>query len=223
MFTPSPDQKYLLDKHLHLVLDANKHVNLTHIQTFNEGVTLHIQDSIEAVPFIQDLSLGDICDMGSGAGFPGIPLAICTHRNVTLVESIKKKAHALSNFVQNLQLDNVNVFPGRAEELALQHHPYEIVTARALSSLPSLIELASPLLSLQGIFIAYKSQDIAQELSQSQIICKKLGMSYVKEIPYTLGTTNEIKRSLVIFKKVSEPLVPLPRRSGMAQKRPYRK
>lgn len=221
MYQINQKEQKLLNKHLQLVIDKNKKVNITRIQNFQEGQLLHIEDSLAGVPLINKLPEGSLCDMGSGAGFPGIPIAICTTRDVTLIESVKKKAHILEEFAEELSLSNLQIYSGRTEELALSHPDFEIATARALSSLPSLLELASPLLRIQGYFLAYKSDQINEELEQALSISKKVGMDFIERHDYVLSD-NKTKRSLLLFQKVSEPEVTLPRRSGMAQKRPYK-
>lgn len=221
MFTPSQSQKELLEKHLDMVLNKNDLVNITRIATHHEGELLHIEDSLTGIDTINDLSGTDLCDMGSGAGYPGIPIAICTNKNVTLIESVKKKSSLLSEFVRNLGLTNVTVLPYRTEEVAEQHKEFDIVTARALSSLPSLLELASPLLRMNGYFLAYKGSNVNKEIEHARPIFEKLGMVFVNRSDFTLsdGSTH---RSLLLFQKTDEPKVKLPRRPGMAQKRPYK-
>ena len=165
----SPQQEEALRKHLHMVIEANKRTNITRIDTWEQGWLLHVEDSLAGVPEVSAAPAGKLADLGSGAGFPGIPLAITTDRPITLVESVGKKTTLLEGFVKELELqDKVQVFSGRAEQLAqLQPEGFSVITARALSSLPSLMELASPLLCQGGHLVCYKSSDIDSELDAS--------------------------------------------------------
>ena len=216
------EQQQMLEEHVRMVLTENERTNLTRIGSFEEAMVLHVEDSLAGVPEVKEAPEGRLADLGSGAGFPGIPLSITTEKEITLVESVGKKTQALDRMVHSLSLDDtVKVFNGRAEDLALERpQSFSVVTARALSSLPSLLELASPLLMMGGHLVAYKSADLDEELKEAQAIQEKLGMVYRKI--RSLELSNGAQRTLVVFEKVSEPQVKLPRRPGMAQKRPYR-
>jgi 16S rRNA (guanine527-N7)-methyltransferase len=140
------EQEALLKKHLELVIEANKRTNITRIDDWGQGWLLHVEDSLSGADEVSAAPDGPLADLGSGAGYPGIPLAITTTREITLVESVGKKASLLSGFARELGLDEkIRVYSGRAEQLAQEKAEYfSVVTARALSSLPSLMELASP-------------------------------------------------------------------------------
>ena len=217
-------QRVLLDNHLRMVIEENQRTNITRIDTWEDGWLLHVEDSLVGVPTVQDAPDGPLADLGSGAGFPGIPLAVMTNRPTTLVESVGKKASILRSFAQKLGLeDTITVFSGRAEELARQEpESFAVVTARALSSLPSLLELASPLLMQHGQLVCYKSADIDEELSHALILQEKLAMHFVSRTDSTLSD-GETKRSIVVFQKEGAPTVSLPRREGQAQRKPYKK
>lgn len=215
----SEEQYNVLNQHLELVCVYNEQVNLTTV-TGDQAYVIHIEDSLKGIDVVGDAPEGPLVDLGSGAGFPAIPLAVATQRPVTLVESVGKKARALEQMCMQLQLENTKVYAGRAEELALENpEAYAVVTARALTQLPSLIELASPLLFQGGWLVAYKADDIDDELTQARAIENKLGMSYKESHSVTLS--DGTPRTLIVFEKVGEPRVHLPRRPGMAQKRPY--
>ena len=220
----TPEQQALLERHLQLVINANKQTNITRIDTWDEGWLLHVEDSLVGLDEVNAAPDGELADLGSGAGFPGIPLAITTNRKVTLVESVGKKASILGQFADSLNLlDRVLIYSGRAEELAREvGSKYSVITARALSSLPSLMELASPLLEQDGVLVCYKSSDIEDELMAAEILQEKLAMHLLakRDVILSDGVT---PRSIVTFKKQGEPLVSLPRREGQAQRKPYRK
>lgn len=212
-----------IEKHLALVLEANKTTNITRIESPGSAEVLHIEDSLIAYPECMQAPAGRYADIGSGAGYPGIPIAIATGRETVLVESVKKKAELLRNFSKELGLSSrVTVYAGRAEELAAEKPgAFSLVTARALTALPSLLELASPLLGLGGWLVAYKSQSISDERAWAESIQNKLGMKTVSERSAILSD-GETQRTILVYEKIGEPQVKLPRRPGMAQKRPYR-
>lgn len=214
-------QKQLMEKHLELVIQVNKNINLTRVDTFQSGQVLHIEDSLAALPEFLESIEGTYADLGTGGGFPGIPLSIATGRNTLLVDSVSKKAHALNDIVSKLGLsDQISTYSNRIETLAIEHPcEFSVLTARALSSLPSLLELASPLLCNKGRLICYKSAHYEAELEQALFIEDKMGMEHVSTRLLTLS--DGTPRTVIVFQKVGDPIVKLPRRPGMAQKRPY--
>ena len=208
--------------HLRYVIEENKTTNLTRITDWETAKILHVEDSLVRVPFIEKAPQGDYLDMGTGAGFPGIPIAITTERKTLLADSVGKKVAALNRMITKLSLEEiVSTFQGRIEDLAKDQPEYfSVITARALSSLSSLLELASPLLIMNGHLICYKSQDIDDELMHAKTVCNKFGMKFKEVHNFTLsdGATH---RSIVVFEKISKPSISLPRRVGMAQKKPF--
>lgn len=217
------EQRKLLDLHLELVLKENEHSNLTRIVDWQQGQLLHIEDSLAGLQELEKAPFGRAADLGSGGGFPGIPLAIASGRQIMLVDSVAKKTTALDRMIEKLGLEGqVSTYTGRAEELALEMPgSFTVITARALSSLPSLLELAVPLLSLGGQLICYKAAVTKEEVEQAAGLEKKLGMKLVSERTLQLSD-NKTNRTILVYEKIGEPLVSLPRRPGMAQKRPYK-
>lgn len=213
------DNNKLLLKHLDLVLEANKNTNLTNIKDKEEAKVLHIEDSLASLDFIKQIN-GDIVDIGSGAGYPGIPLSILTGKNTTLIETVGKKAKWLKFFISELGIESHTfVINDRIEQVSKDNQKrYTIVTARALSSLSSLLELASPLLKENGYLICYKSLDIDEEFNKAKNIEKKLGFKLHKKVLYKLINNNT--RQLIIYKKVRDSEIKLPRKFGFAQKKP---
>lgn len=213
------EKEALYKKHLDLVLKANKIHNLTNITSYDEAYIMHVEDSLFSVKEIGKNN-GKMIDLGSGAGFPGIPLAIKTGFETTLVESVGKKADCLKTFIYELGLQSqIFVSNSRIEDVSLKEKAsYKIATARALSSLSSLLELASPLLVNNGILICYKGEDIDNELKAAISIEDKLGMKFVLNREYKLS--NGKKHRIVVFNKFSDAKIKLPRKLGLAQKRP---
>ena len=204
------------------LIEYNKKVNLTAITECEEVWVKHFLDSILLSKYAKIPEKASLIDVGTGAGFPGIPIAITTERKTLLADSVGKKITALNRMITKLSLEGiVSTFQGRIEDLAKdQPENFSVITARALSSLSSLLELASPLLKMNGHLICYKSQDIDDELMHAKTVCNKFSMKFIEVQNFTLsdGVTH---RSIVVFEKTSKPSISLPRRVGMAQKKPF--
>lgn len=211
----------LILRHLELVIEANKTTNLTRIASLEDGKVLHIEDSLVGLPELQDCPDGLYGDLGTGGGFPGIPLAIKTGRQTVLVDSVKKKTAILDGIIIELGLsDQISTYGGRIEDLAVDYNQkFSAVTARALAKLSILMELASPLLQKGGRLICYKANVDSEELDHALLLQKKLGMKRVSDRSLVLSD-GETPRRIICFEKVSKPLIKLPRKMGMAQKHP---
>ena len=206
---------------LNAVLAANERVNLTRIVEPSVAQVLHVEDSLAVLPELQAAPEGPYGDLGSGAGFPGVPLALASGRPVVLIESVQKKCLAVEDIVEELELESlVQVYAGRSEDLAHQRAgEFSVLTARALAPLPSLLELASPLLATGGHLICLKGPDFQEELEWAMSLQEKLGMTLLSRRDYTLS--DESSRTVFVFEKTGDPKVKLPRRPGAAQTHPY--
>lgn len=216
------DVTKILDEYLRRVIDVNTTINLTRIDSFESGKLLHLEDSLAGLPELLSAPNGDVLDLGSGGGFPGVPLALVSGRHIDLLDSVSKKMIAIQGILDKLHIGNVRTIAKRSEELALESpERYSVILARAVTSLSSLCELASPLLQKQGQLIAYKAKDYQSDLELVLPILDKLGMEYSSKRELILSD-NETHRCILVFTKISDPLVSLPRRPGIAQKRPYK-
>lgn len=215
-------QQQQIEKHLSLVLQTNEKLNLTRITSKEEANILHIEDSLVAIPEITSAPEGLYGDLGTGGGYPGIPLSIVSGKPTILVDSVQKKAAALDVILKDLQIeDHVTTYSGRIEDLSKEKPgEFAVLTARALTALPSLLELSSPLLEVGGILISYKAQLEDKELNAAISLEDKLGMKLISDRKVLLSD-EKTKRRILCFQKVKSPTVILPRRTGMAQKRPY--
>ncbi len=212
------DQAELLAAHTNAVLTENAHMNLTRVTERDQVLRLHIADSATVVPVLAGLEPGRIIDIGSGAGYPGFCLRILLGWDTTLAESVKKKAAFLERAAALLDLQ-ITVSAERAEEIALHaRNEYQYVVARAVSSLPSLVELASPLLSKDGRLVAMKGDIDPEEVRRADLAAKQCGMSRVETI--SLELPGGEKRAIISYAKSGKPKLDLPRRSGMAQRHP---
>jgi 16S rRNA (guanine527-N7)-methyltransferase len=214
--TTSRGQSELLVRHALAVTEANVRMNLTRIIEPRQVVDLHIVDSLAFLPHVRD-ALGRVVDIGSGAGYPGIPLSIIGY-DVVLCESVKKKAQFLVTCAADLGI-SVQVVPLRAEELAReQPKSFDTAVARAVSSLAALVELAAPLLRTGGSLVALKGAPSANELLMAARAAPICGMSHSYSHEYTLPSGED--RTIAVYRRVGEPHTPLPRRPGLAQREP---
>ena len=211
-------QAELLSAHLIAVLETNESMNLTSIVA-DDAVSLHVLDSLTALGALESAPAGVFADLGTGPGYPGIPLSVVSGRAVALVESVKKKAAFLERIVGDLCLE-ATVHPIRAEELALEMPAgFSAVTARALSSLPALVELAAPLLMRGGLLISMKARLDDEEIRRGDRAGALCGLQRVSLDRVQLPST-DVARVIVTYRKSGIATARLPRRPGMAQRQP---
>ena len=211
----------LIDDYLEAFLEANKSINLTSIDDREQASLLHVEDSLAGLEEVLAAPEGRYGDLGSGGGFPGVPIALSSGRQTVLVDSVKKKMRVVQGIIEQLGLQGqIRTYPGRIEELAQQEPAsFAVLTARALSSLPSLVELASPLLIKGGLLVCYKAHISEDELAAACKVAPQVGMSQPRSRSLLLSD-GETARTIVTFAKEGEPRLQLPRRIGMAQKSP---
>lgn len=208
--------------HLLLVIEKNKVVNLTRITDPTEAVTLHCLDSILplAVEGVGSRSFSSFLDLGTGAGFPGIPFGIMTGSAGVLIDSVGKKVAAVSEFIDVLGLDNLHAEHVRVEDYAARKPgSCDLVLARAVAQSNVLVEYASPLLARHGLLVVEKGRPDDSELEAARRAAGLCGMSLVRqhgfELPRELG-----HREILVFEKVDKPRLKLPRRVGVAKHEP---
>lgn len=175
---PPVDRTALLD-HLRLLLAWTTAINLTAVRDPVEAVTVHILDALSAVPIVRRLGAARLLDLGSGGGYPGLPLAVATPIRALLVEPIGKKARFLETATAALErTDRIDVAAARAEALAAdpEHRGrWPLVTVRAVAAAATLVELAFPLLEVGGTLIAWKRGDVTGELTAAERTAEGLG------------------------------------------------
>lgn len=216
-FSITDDMKTYLEK----VLEANKSINLTRVTDIEQAILLHLEDSLAVGEEFSKAPEGLYADLGTGGGFPGVPLALASGRKTMLVDSVKKKMATVNQILSEMNLDNsVTTYDGRIEELSQeQPETFSVVTARALTALPSLLELSSPLLEQGGLLIALKSKE--EDEFDNPTLEHKLGLRKVSQRSYYLSDGITF-RTVYVFEKYKQPEVKLPRRVGMAQKKPFK-
>ena len=205
-----------------LLTDANRTVNLTRITCPQEVMIKHFLDSIMPLNWCQE-PFGSLLDVGSGAGFPGIPLKIARPElRVFLLDSARKKVDFLNKAIEALHLTEIRAVQGRAEDLGRQQDyrdNFDLVVSRALAPLNILLEYCLPFVRKGGLFIAYKGSDYIDELSSASFALLQLKSSLQEERYYNLpGGLGE--RALLIFKKDDDTPKKYPRRAGTPNKRP---
>jgi len=199
--TPITDtQLALLEQHQNMVLETNKHMNLTAITDPEEFAVKHIIDSLTLLPYIPCQAGARLADVGTGAGFPGLVLAIMrTDLHVTLVDSLRKRIFFLQDVVNKLGLSNVDCVHIRAEDLARERKAFDICTARAVAKMDKLAKWILPITKPGGMFIAMKGPDITQELENAKPALNKLGGQIIAVD--TANISAEISHSIVVIEK----------------------
>lgn len=206
---PTDEQIKKFDKYTDLLLSYNGMFNLTAITDKEEIEWKHYVDSAAGLKYLP--KNGKIIDVGSGAGFLALPLCILDDGNneYTLCDSLNKRVNFLKTVCDALELKNVVAVHRRAEEEAKEHFQYyDAAVARAVASLPTLLEYTLPLLKKGGVLIAYKG-DASEEIALSQRALKILGGKIEKVETFTLN--DEYSRSLVIVRKVADTPLKYPR------------
>jgi 16S rRNA (guanine527-N7)-methyltransferase len=215
------DQMKKLDQFAALVHRTNQSFNLTAHQTMEMIREKGIYDSL-CFPVGQWQSKGRLLDLGSGAGFPGIPLNIIYPQfSMTLLEPTQKKAGFLTDLISALQLKKISVISQRAEVLARSEDfkPFDYVVARAVAPLPILLELMIPLLKIGGQALVYKGKDYLSEIALSKHALYVLGASIVEVKTHRLPTEHEQRSLLIIEKNSTTPSV-YPRMFSQIKKTP---
>jgi 16S rRNA (guanine527-N7)-methyltransferase len=208
-------------QYLAAVTESNRLINLTRISDEDEALRLHLADSLSAVEELSSAPEGSLLDLGSGGGFPGVPLSIQSGRPTLLLDSVRKKMVAVQAIIDHLDLPtSIATTTGRAETYALSHGAeHSAVVARAVAQLPSLVELAAPLLIRGGFFIAMKGRPSARELDAGRRAGEIVGLEEVSVRALTLPRGGEA-RTIVCFRRCGDSATCVPRRPGLAQHQP---
>ena len=206
------------------LIEWNQKMNLTAITDRGEVYLKHFYDSLTAA-FYVDFSRRKIrlCDVGAGAGFPGLPLKIAfPHLQITIVDSLKKRIGFLQELVEDLQLEDVELYHDRAESFGRRREhreQYDIVTARAVANMPVLSEYCLPLAKPDGLFIALKGASGKEELKAARKAIKLLGGSLEAFHSFTLPIENS-ERSIIVIKKEKKTPKKYPRKPGIPARDP---
>lgn len=206
-----------------MLVEKNKVMNLTAITEYDEVVLKHFIDSIVIYKRISEDNVESIMDVGTGAGFPGIPLKILFPEiRLTLLDSLNKRILFLNEVIHNLGLENIECIHGRAEDIG--HLPeyreqYDLTVSRAVANLSSLSEYCIPFVRVGGKFISYKSGNIDDELNDAKTSIHLLGSGIEDVEKYTLPDS-DMQRSIVVIRKEKKLSNKYPRKAGMPAKQP---
>lgn len=206
-----------------ILIEWNHVMNLTAITEYEEVVEKHFIDSLSIINAMDFSEIFNIIDIGTGAGFPGIPLKIAfPDINITLLDSLNKRVKFLNEVIEQLGLNNINAIHGRAEDYAKQkeyREQYDLCVSRAVANLSTLSEYCLPYVKINGLFIPYKSGDIDVELEKSEHAVSILGGVVSDVIRFQLPGT-DIGRSFVKIKKIKSTGKKYPRKAGLPSKEP---
>ncbi len=206
-----------------ILIQWNKFMNLTGITEYYDVTVKHFIDSLSIVKIIDMTNVTSLIDVGTGAGFPGVPIKIIfPHIKICLLDSLNKRVKFLNEIISKLDLDNISALHGRAEEIAKRgeyREKYDLCVSRAVANLSSLSEYCLPFVKKGGQFISYKSSDIDKELLSSKHAISVLGGEIEDIIKFKLPNT-DIDRSLILINKVNETNRKYPRKAGMPTKEP---
>ncbi len=210
----SPDAIEKLIQFGQELLEKNKVMNLTAITQPEQVVALHFLDSAALIPYLPQTS-GKLLDVGTGAGFPAIPLKIlCSELKVTLLDAVDKRLVWLEEMAEVLDLSNVVTLHGRGEEIAhtVEHREqYDIVTSRAVAELSVLAEITLPFVRVGGMFLAMKAVDSQEEIHGAEPTIKALGGRISSVVDYPIPDM-DVTHRLLLVEKISPTPTQYPRR-----------
>lgn len=211
------------EKYREVLVEYNKYMNLTGITEQRDVYIKHFLDSVAIFKngyIMDDIS---IIDVGTGAGFPGIPYKICNPNiKLTLLDSMKKRINFLKEVGSSIGFEDIEYIHGRAEDFGQNlnyREKYDIATARAVASLPVLLELCVPYIKVGGFFICLKGPNVENEIEESKNAMKILGVRLVEKIDVQLPD-EELKHNILVFKKLEKTTKKYPRKAGKPSKNP---
>lgn len=219
------EQKEQFMKYYELLVEWNSFMNLTAITEFDEVLKKHFVDSvslIKAYPEIQTKKL-QLIDVGTGAGFPGIPLKIVFPQlKITLLDSLNKRVSFLNEVISKLGLTQIEAIHGRAEDFAKVgqlREIFDLCVSRAVANLSTLSEYCLPFVKTGGFFISYKSEKVIEEMKAANHAIQVLGGVVEKQVEFKLPSS-DIYRNLFVIKKTNQTPKKYPRKAGLPAKEP---
>ncbi len=217
--TDEQEQKFY--EYMKLLKEWNEKINLTTITEEQDILLKHFIDSLTILKYLNDND--NIIDVGTGAGFPGIPVKIVNETlNVTLMDSLNKRILFLNDVIEKLKLEGIKTLHARAEELGRNkeyREKYDVVTSRAVANLSTLLEYMMPFAKVGGTCICMKGPNIEEELENADLAIKELGGKIEKIENFKLPGS-DIERNIIIIKKVRNISNKYPRKAGTPAKEP---
>ena len=223
MIILSPDKKSILESYMKGILDWNEKVNLTNITDPEEFRVKHLMDSLMCVDFPEYDAAKSIIDVGTGGGFPGIPLAVYSpEKHFTLLDSLNKRLKIIGELSSELGITNIDLLHARAEDAARDpkhREKYDLCVSRAVSNLSTLAEYCLPFIRKGGYLMAYKGPDCEAELKEASEALKILGGKAV-EIRDTSMAEYGLEHKILVIEKVKNTPKAYPRQAGKPAKAP---
>lgn len=218
-------QKEQFNRFYEMLIEKNKVMNLTAITEYDEVILKHFVDSLAINKYFDMQRPLKLIDVGTGAGFPGIPLKIAFEQlDVTLLDSLNKRIKFIEEVAKVNGLDNINPIHGRAEDVARNkeyREKFDICVSRAVANLTSLSEYCLPFVKVGGYFISYKAGNSEEEINDSKAAIKMLGGKIERVENFTLADT-DITRTFVFIKKEKQTSAKYPRKAGLPTKEPLK-
>ena len=216
-------QKKSFKKYYEMLIQWNKVMNLTGITDYDEVNLKHFVDSLSIIRILDMQSVDTLIDVGTGAGFPGIPIKIVfPHIKVVLLDSLNKRINFLNEVIKELGLDNISAVHGRAEDYAKKEEyreQFDLCVSRAVANLSTLSEYCLPFVRIGGAFISYKGLDCEHEIVNSKNAVEILGGN-VDNVDKFLLPKSDIGRALINVRKINKTPEKYPRKSGLPSKEP---
>ncbi|MDO4453215.1 MAG: 16S rRNA (guanine(527)-N(7))-methyltransferase RsmG [Eubacteriales bacterium] len=221
----SEKQEEQFMKYYELLVEWNKVMNLTGITEFDEVMRKHFLDSLSIVKAIEKKDALRVLDLGTGAGFPGIPLKIMFPEwDIVLLDSLNKRIKFLNEVIGQLGLERISAIHGRAEDFARKEEyreKFDLVVSRAVANLASLSEYCLPYVKQQGAFVSYKASNVEEEVNEAKKAVTVLGGNLEKIVEFQLPDT-DIDRTLLVIQKIKKTPGKYPRKAGLPSKEPIR-
>ncbi len=206
-----------------LIVEWNNVMNLTAITDYKDVVEKHFLDSLSIERILKLDDLKTVMDVGTGAGFPGMPLKIIyPELKITLLDSLSKRVKFLNEVIRQLELKNIDAIHGRAEDIGKNENyreKYDLCVSRAVANLATLSEYCMPFVRVGGVFVSYKSGDIDEEVLKSKKAISLFGGKIDEVVKFQLPGT-DINRAFVKIKKIKGTPKKYPRKSGIPSKEP---
>ncbi len=219
----SSDQFEQFNNYYNLMIEKNKVMNLTAITNYEDVVIKHFVDSVSIVKVMDMSKINSLIDIGTGAGFPGLPIKIVfPHIQVVLLDSLNKRINFLNEVIDSLTLQRVNTLHARAEDYSRDdkyREQFDICVSRAVANLSTLSEYCLPYVKVGGCVVSYKSEKGNDEMMTEQKGSKLLGGKIKNQTEFTLPGS-DIHRNLIVIEKIKSTPPFYPRKAGIPSKEP---